>query len=78
MEKKRREAQNMYLAEQKYIQENKEEFERMIAADIEAQQKQMGGSVLGSLGVMTGLTPPPKKEDMVPTGAQPTDVGKAA
>ncbi|KAI0319290.1 HAD-like domain-containing protein [Amylostereum chailletii] len=79
LDKQRREAQALYLAEQKYIKDHKDEFERLIAADLEAQTKQMGGSVFGSLGVMTGLAPPPKREDSLNADAKPaTEAPQAA
>jgi len=56
LEKARREAQAVYLQEQKYLQDNKAEFDRIMQADMEARAKEMGGTVFG---MMAGFVPKP-------------------
>ena len=48
-----------YLDEQKYIAENREQFDRLIEEDKQAQAAQMSGSMWNVLQVMTGGAPPP-------------------
>lgn len=56
---KRREAQALYLQEQQYIKEHKEEFEALLEQDRQQQAAQASGNLFAALGSMTGLPAPP-------------------
>ncbi|KAI0032391.1 HAD-like domain-containing protein, partial [Vararia minispora EC-137] len=58
LEKKRREAQAFYLQEQQYLEDNKAEIERMMQADLEERQKEMGGTIFGMLAGFAPKPPP--------------------
>jgi len=59
LEAKRREAQNFYREEQKYIREHKAEFDALIEADRLAQANAMSGPLWTSLSATLGGGPPP-------------------
>lgn len=59
LEAKRREAQALYLQEQQYIKEHKEEFEALLEQDRQQQAAQASGNLFAALGSMTGLPAPP-------------------
>jgi mitochondrial import inner membrane translocase subunit TIM50 len=61
LEAKRREAQNFYREEQKYIREHKAEFDALIEADRQAQANAMSGPLWSSLATTFsgGPLPPP-------------------
>jgi import inner membrane translocase subunit TIM50 len=59
LEAKRREAQNFYREEQKYIREHKPEFDALIEADRQAQASAMSGPLWSSLSATLGGGPPP-------------------
>lgn len=65
LETKRREAQNFYREEQKYIREHKPEFDALIEADRQAQANAMSGPLWNSFAATLGggpLPPPPPGE----------------
>ena len=59
LEAKRREAQNFYREEQKYIREHKAEFDALIEADRQAQANAMSGPLWTSISATLGGGPPP-------------------
>lgn len=59
LEQKRSEAQHQYLEEQKYIQDNKAHFDKLLEEDRQAAAAQMSGNLLSVLGSLTGAPPPP-------------------
>lgn len=59
LEQKRLEAQRQYLEEQKYIQDNKAHFDKLLEEDRQAAAAQMSGNLLSVLGSLTGAPPPP-------------------
>jgi import inner membrane translocase subunit TIM50 len=59
LEAKRREAQNFYREEQKYIREHKAEFDALIEADRQAQANAMSGPLWSSISTTLGGGPPP-------------------
>jgi mitochondrial import inner membrane translocase subunit TIM50 len=59
LEAKRREAQNFYREEQKYIREHKAEFDALIEADRQAQANAMSGPLWSSLATTFSGGPPP-------------------
>jgi len=59
LEAKRREAQNFYWEEQKYIREHKAEFDTLIEADRQAQANAMSGPLWSSIAATLGGGPPP-------------------
>jgi import inner membrane translocase subunit TIM50 len=59
LEAKRREAQNFYWEEQKYIREHKAGFDALIEADRQAQASAMSGPLWSSLSATLGGGPPP-------------------
>ncbi|TFY83222.1 hypothetical protein EWM64_g784 [Hericium alpestre] len=71
LESKRREAQALYLEEQKYIRENKAEFERLLEQDREAAAREMSGSLWGSMTTMLGGPPPQRPEEGREGAAKP-------
>lgn len=64
LERARREAQNIYLQEQKYLRDNKAEFDRLMKEDMEQRQKEMGGTIFGMMtGMAAAGAKPPGQED---------------
>ena len=59
LEAKRREAQNFYREEQKYIREHKAEFDALIEADRQAQANALSGPLWASVAATLGGGPPP-------------------
>ncbi|KAH9006224.1 HAD-like protein [Lactarius hatsudake] len=59
LEAKRREAQNFYREEQKYIREHKGEFDALIEADRQAQANALSGPLWASVAATLGGGPPP-------------------
>lgn len=59
LEAKRREAQNFYREEQKYIREHKPEFDALIEADRQAQANALSGPLWNSFAASLGGGPPP-------------------
>lgn len=59
LEAKRREAQNIYREEQKYIREHKDEFDALIEADRQAQANALSGPLWASVAATLGGGPPP-------------------
>jgi import inner membrane translocase subunit TIM50 len=59
LEAKRREAQNFYREEQKYIREHKPEFDALIEADRQAQANALSGPLWASFAASLGGGPPP-------------------
>jgi mitochondrial import inner membrane translocase subunit TIM50 len=59
LEAKRREAQNFYREEQKYIRDHKAEFDALIEADRQAQANAMSGPLWTSISATIGGGPPP-------------------
>lgn len=59
LEAKRREAQNIYREEQKYLREHKHEFDALIEADHQAQANALSGPLWASFAASLGGGPPP-------------------
>jgi mitochondrial import inner membrane translocase subunit TIM50 len=59
LEAKRREAQNFYREEQKYIREHKAEFDGLIEADRQAQANALSGPLWASVAATLSGGPPP-------------------
>ena len=59
LEAKRREAQNFYREEQKYIREHKGEFDAVIEAERQAQANALSGPLWASFAATLGGGPPP-------------------
>jgi len=59
LEAKRREAQNFYREEQKYIREHKGEFDALLEADRQAQANALSGPLWASVAATLGGGPPP-------------------
>lgn len=59
LEAKRREAQNFYREEQKYIREHTAEFDALLEADRQAQANAMSGPLWTSISATLGGGPPP-------------------
>lgn len=59
LEAKRREAQNYYREEQKYIREHKGEFDALIEADRQAQANALSGPLWNSVAATLSGGPPP-------------------
>jgi import inner membrane translocase subunit TIM50 len=59
LEAKRREAQNFYREEQKYIREHKAEFDALLEADRQAQANALSGPLWSSVAATFGGGPPP-------------------
>ncbi|KAN0130783.1 HAD-like domain containing protein [Lactarius tabidus] len=59
LEAKRREAQNFYREEQKYIREHKGEFDALIEADRQAQANALSGPLWTSVAATLSGGPPP-------------------
>ena len=59
LEAKRREAQNFYREEQKYIREHKAEFDALLEADRQAQANALSGPLWSSVAAAIGGGPPP-------------------
>jgi import inner membrane translocase subunit TIM50 len=84
LEAKRREAQNFYREEQKYIREHKAEFDALIEADRQAQANALSGPLWASFAATLGGGPPPpgtpgeeKKDNELGTKGETDDaVGK--
>ncbi|KAA1470459.1 HAD-like protein [Dentipellis sp. KUC8613] len=74
LEAKRREAQALYLEEQKYIRENKAEFERLLEQDRQAAEREMSANLFGSMGALVG-GPPQRKPDEAAAAAAAAAVG---
>jgi mitochondrial import inner membrane translocase subunit TIM50 len=70
LEKQRREAQAFYLSEQKYLNDNKAEIERLMQEDMQARAKEMGGTVFGMLAGFTGKPQEPPASE---TGTGPAN-----
>jgi len=70
LEKKRREAQSFYIQEQQYLKDNKENIEKIMQAELEAQRKEMGGTILG---MMAGMSSKPNAQpaDTTSDGSKP-------
>lgn len=84
LEAKRREAQNFYREEQKYIREHKAEFDALIEADRQAQANALSGPLWSSFAAtLVGGPPPPptpgedkKADGSVEEGGNDRPVGK--
>ena len=59
LEAKRREAQNFYREEQKYIREHKAEFDALLEADRQAQANALSGPLWSSVAATFSGGPPP-------------------
>ena len=57
LEQKRKQAQKIYMDEQKHLRDNKQEFDRLIEEDRKKAMESMSGSLIGVLGNMTGIAP---------------------
>ncbi|QRV84369.1 NLI interacting factor-like phosphatase [Ceratobasidium sp. AG-Ba] len=65
LEQRRKEYQKLYQEDQAYWAANSEKFKKMMEEDREKQMKEMGGSLLGWMGMA-----PPKKEEPAKEGEQ--------
>ena len=59
LELKRQEAQRHYKDEMKYINDNKEELERLLAHDQQMMNAQVPGTLLEAVDQILGKAPPP-------------------
>ena len=78
LEAKRREAQNFYREEQKYIREHKAEFDALLEADRLAQANAMSGPLWTSISATLGGGPaPPGTPGEDKKDGEPGEEGKA-
>ncbi|KAH9485806.1 Mitochondrial import inner membrane translocase subunit TIM50 [Psilocybe cubensis] len=75
LEQKRAEAQAQYQLEMKYVNDNREELERLLEQDQKAMQAQVPGSLWEAMDQLRGIEPPKPAADSastVPTAAPTT------
>ncbi|VDC05681.1 unnamed protein product [Peniophora sp. CBMAI 1063] len=72
LERARREAQNIYLQEQKYLRDNKAEFDRLMKEDMEQRQKEMGGTIFGMMTGMAAAGAKPPGQEEAQDGEKPS------
>jgi len=79
LEFKRKEAQQHYKEEMKYINDNKEELERLLAQDQQMMNAQVPGTLLEAMDQILGNAPPPPVPGApVPAGTTPPSPTAAA
>jgi import inner membrane translocase subunit TIM50 len=71
---KRQEAQEHYRNEMKYLQENREELERLLAQDQAAMAAQVPGTLWEAMDQFRGVAPPPAGAPS-PGSAEPAGKG---
>ncbi|KAL5504535.1 TIM50 [Sanghuangporus vaninii] len=69
LEQKRKEAQQHYIEEQKYIAANREQFDKLLEEDRKAAAEAMSGNLWTVLGGIGGAPPPPPQQGQQQEGA---------
>ncbi|KAF4620794.1 hypothetical protein D9613_001039 [Agrocybe pediades] len=71
LEMKRAEAQHQYMQEMKYVNDNREELERLLEQDQKAMAAQVPGSLWEAMDQFRGVQPPPGAPNPTGTSAHP-------
>ncbi|KAL5483075.1 TIM50_2 [Sanghuangporus weigelae] len=73
LEQKRKEAQQHYIEEQKYIAANREQFDKLLEEDRKAAAEAMSGNLWTVLGGIGGAPPPPPQQGQPQEGTGKDD-----